>query len=102
MLIELRDVEVHIEPEKVLVQALQEGDISTNTIIRECIEEDGSSDIILGAISYDDIDNFCKRTGISQIVPSLEEITQGLKELSDTDKAKLLWLLLKSDNEVLS
>ena len=101
MLIELRDVEVHIEPEAILVQALQEGDISTDTIIRECINEDGGSDLILGAVPYDDISEFSKKTGISQMLPRLEEIIEGLKKLNNTDKATLLWFLLKPDTKEL-
>ena len=94
MLIELRDVEVHIEPETVLTQALQEGDISIDTIIRECISEDGA-DAVLDSVDNSDIESYSKRYGLADELPNLDEIVLGLRELDQTDKAKLLWLLLK-------
>ncbi len=94
MLIELRDVEVHIEPETVLTQALQEGDISLDTIVRECINEDGA-DAVLDAVDNSDIESYSKRFGITDELPNLDEIALGLRELDQTDKAKILWLLLK-------
>lgn len=94
MLIELRDVEVHIEPETVLTQALQEGDISADTVIRECINEDGA-DAVLDAIDNDDIASYSKRFGLADELPNLDEIVLGIRELNQEDKAKLLWLLLK-------
>jgi hypothetical protein len=87
MLVELRDVEVHIEPETVLVQALEEGDISVDAIVRECISQDGA-DIVLDAIDNDDITSYSKRFGLADELPNLEALDQE-------DKAKLLWLLLK-------
>ena len=94
MLIELRDVEVHIEPDIVLIKALEEGDISVDTIIRECINEDGA-DAVLDAIDNDDITSYSKRFGLADELPNLDAIILGVKELDQEDKAKLLWLLLK-------
>ena len=94
MLVELRDVEVHIEPETVLVQALEEGDISVDAIVRECISQDGA-DIVLDAIDNDDITSYSKRFGLADELPNLEAIVLGVRELDQEDKAKLLWLLLK-------
>ena len=94
MLIELRDVEVHIEPETVLTQALQEGDISLDTIIRECISEDGA-DAVLDSIDNNDIESYSKRFGLADELPNYDEIVLGLRELDQDDKAKLLWQLLK-------
>ena len=94
MLVELRDVEVHINPETVLVQALEEGDISVDAIIRECISQDGA-DVVLDAIDNDDITSYSKRFGLVDELPKLDEIILGVRELDKEDKAKLLWLLLK-------
>lgn len=94
MLVELRDVEVHIEPETVLVQALEEGDISVDAIVRECISQDGA-DIVLDAIDNDDITSYSKRFGLADELPNLDAMVLGVRELDQEDKAKLLWLLLK-------
>ena len=94
MLVELRDVEVHVEPETILVQALEEGDISVDAIIRECISQDGA-DVVLDAIDNDDITSYSKRFGLTCELPKLDEIILGVRELDQEDKAKLLWLLLK-------
>ena len=94
MLVELRDVEVHVEPETILVQALEEGDISVDAIIRECISQDGA-DVVLDAIDNDDITSYSKRYGLADELPKLDEIILGVRELDQEDKAKLLWILLK-------
>ena len=94
MLVELRDVEVHVAPETILVQALEEGDISVDTIIRECISQDGA-DAVLDAIDNDDITSYSKRCGLTDELPQIDAIVLGVRELDQEDKAKLLWLLLK-------
>lgn len=94
MLVELRDVEVHVAPETILVQALEEGDISVDAIIRECISQDGA-DVVLDAINNNDITSYSKRYGLADELPKLDEIILGVRELDQEDKAKLLWLLLK-------
>ena len=95
MLVELRDVEINVEPKQILIQALKNGCITVETIVEECIKRDGSAYVLLGAIPYIDIDSFCKETGISKMLPNIDEIILASKELNQTDKAKLLWLLLK-------
>lgn len=94
MLIELRDVEVHIELETVLVQALEEGDISVDTIIRECISQDGV-EAVLDSIDNDDIINYSQRYALIDELVNLDEIIRSVQALNNDDKAKLLWLLLK-------
>ena len=94
MLVELRDVEVHVEPRDIITQALQEGDISTDTIISECISEDGA-EAVLDSIDNNDIKSYVERFGLAEELSNLEEIVLGVRELSQDDKAKLLWLLLK-------
>ena len=94
MIVEVKYAEIDIEPETILVQALQEGDISIDAIIRECISEDGA-DAVLDAIDNDDITSYSKRFGLADELPNLDEIILGVRELDQEDKAKLLWLLLK-------
>lgn len=96
MLVELRDVEVHIEPEIVLNQALQEGDITTDTVTRECISEDGV-DAVLDAVDDEDIRNYCERKGIAKLIPNLQQIIDALGYLSQEHKALLLWQLVKRE-----
>ena len=60
MLYELKGVEVYIEPDEVLTKVLEEGDISTDTIVRKCISEDGV-DSVLEAIDNSDITDYCER-----------------------------------------
>jgi len=94
MLVELRDVEVHIEPETVFTQAIQEGDITTDTVVRECIDQDGA-DAVLDAVDNSDIESYCKRYALADVLPKYDEIVLGLRGLANEDKAKILWLLLK-------
>jgi hypothetical protein len=94
MIVEVKYAEIDIEPETILVQALQEGDISIDAIIRECISEEGA-DAVLDAIDNDDITSYSKRFGLADELPKLDEIILGVRELDQEDKAKLLWLLLK-------
>ena len=96
MLVELRDVEVHIEPETVLTQAIQEGDISIDTIIRECINEDGVESI-LDAVNNEDICEYAQKYHIELGINSVLQITMAVHKLSDEDKAKVLWQLLKCE-----
>ena len=94
MIVEVKYAEIDIEPETILVQALQEGDISIDAIIRECISEEGA-DAVLDAIDNDDITSYSKRFGLADELPKLDEIILGVRELDQEDKAKLLWILLK-------
>ena len=94
MIVEVKYAEIDIEPETILVQALQEGDISIDAIIRECISEEGA-DAVLDAIDNDDITSYSKRCGLTDELPQIDAIVLGVRELDQEDKAKLLWLLLK-------
>lgn len=96
MLIELRDVEVHIEPEEILTKALQEGDLSVDKIVRECVYEE-NVDAVLDALEHGDIEYYCKRHDIYTAHIDLDLVANALKTWSQTDKAKLLWLLLKCE-----
>lgn len=94
MLVELRDVEVHIEPETVLTQALQDGDISIGTVIYECISEDGVESVLDG-IDNDDIRDYVEKYHLDAEIDSYEHIIRAIKELPQSQKAQLLWHLVK-------
>ena len=96
MLIELRDVEVFVEPDDILIKALEEGDISVDRVIRECINEDGA-EAVLDAIENYDIKDYAEKHELhpDEEIDQYERILQSLQELSQTDKARLLWQLLK-------
>ena len=98
MLIELRDVEAHIEPEEILTQALQEGDISVGSAVYHCIDEDGV-DSVLGAIDNEDIRTYCDNRSIYNQLEDFESITIAVKDLTQPEKAQLVWMLLKCEGE---
>jgi len=96
MLIELRDVEVHIEPDEILKKALEEGDLDVRSVIRECIYEE-SAEAVLDALEHCDIEHYCKRHDIGTTIVDFETIASAVKNLTNLDKAQLLWLLLKCE-----
>lgn len=96
MLIELRDVEVFIEPQEILTKALQEGDIDVSRVVTECIYEE-SSDAVLDAVENEDIGRYCERNAIAKLIPDLQQIIDALGYLSHEHKALLLWQLVKSE-----
>lgn len=96
MLLELKYVEAHIEPEEILIQALTEGDISTATVVSLCVCEDGA-DAVLEAVENDDIRSYCNNRGIYNQLEDFESITKALVELSQSEKAQLVWMLLKCE-----
>lgn len=96
MLIELRDVEVYIEPDEILKKALEEGDLSVDQVVRACIYEE-SSDAVLNVLDHSDIEYYCKRHDIGTTIVDFETIASALKNLSNLEKAQLLWLLLKCE-----
>jgi hypothetical protein len=94
MLIELKDVEVFIEPEVVLTQALEEGDITTATIVAECISEDGV-DSVLKTLDADEIIEYVQKYNLKAYIGGINEIIEAISLLNDTEKAQVLWHLLK-------
>lgn len=96
MLVELRDVEVHVEPEEILNQALQEGDVTVGTAIYLCIAEEGAESV-LDAIDNDDIRTYCSSRNICNNHNDFESMAKAAKELSQTNKAQLVWILLKCE-----
>ena len=96
MLIELRDVEVHIEPETVLTKALKEGDLSIDRVIRGCITEDGVESV-LDSVDNDDIMRYVKDYDLDIECDNYDLVVRSIKELSQPRKAQLLWQLLKCE-----
>jgi len=96
MLVELRDVEVHIEPEEILTQALQDGDITVGTAIYLCINEEGVESA-LDAIENEDIKNYCESRNICNNFEDFESIVAAVIKLTQSEKAQLVWMLLKCE-----
>lgn len=94
MLVELRDVEVHIEPEEILSQALKEGDLDARSIIRECIDEE-SVEAVLDCIEHGDIERYCQCHDIGMDAVGIDAIITALSSLTNLEKAQLLWKLLE-------
>jgi len=93
----LREVEVHIEPDEILSQALKEGDLDVRSVVRECIYEE-SAEAVLDCIEHDEIERYCQRHELG-LANDFETIVAALKQLSNLEKAKLLWLLLKCEGD---
>ena len=98
MLVELRDVEVYIEPQEILTKALEEGDLSVDTAVRECIINDGANEV-LDAVDNSDITDYCQRHEIMDQM-SYEEVAKNVATLNQTEKAKLVWLLLTNAKDL--
>ena len=94
MLVELKQVEVFIEPKNILTQALEEGDISVDYIIRECISEE-SVEVVLDAVDNDDILDYVESHDLDVEAISYSQVSRTINEFSETDRAKILWQLLK-------
>jgi hypothetical protein len=96
MLIELRDVEVYVEPDEILKKALEEGDLRIDQVVKECIYEE-SAEAVLDVIDHSDIEHYCKRHDIGTTIVDFETIASAVKNLTNLEKAQLLWLLLKCE-----
>lgn len=94
MLVELNDVEAHIEPTELLQQALQGGYISVSTTIDICIDE-GSVNEILSSLDQDDIAEYYEEKRLRTSFNSVDLILEEISYLDDTSKAVLLWRLLE-------
>jgi len=95
MLVELKSVEAYIQPEEILKQALQEGDISIKRVIEICEEEDGEESI-LDEINNDKIRAYCKRYDLNISLDSYRQVVSVVDEFTHQEKALLLWHLLNS------
>ena len=96
MLVELKDIEVHIEPLEVLQQALQEYDLSINDVISTCIDE-SDIDTILEIIDNESIKSYCYDKDINIDLKYFQQISAAIKEFTTQEKAMLLWQLLKEE-----
>ena len=96
MLVELKYVEAHIEPQEILTQALQEGDISIDSVVRACVDEEGA-DAVLEVISHDVIKEYCIQRDINIELNYFDQISDAVKEFTVSEKAMLLWQLLKEE-----
>jgi len=94
MLVELRDVEVYVEPEEILTKALEEGDLSVDTVVRECIINDGVEDV-LDSVDNSDITAYCEKHNIMDLAQGFEMVMETVPTITQEQKAQLLWLLLK-------
>ena len=94
MLVELKDVEVHIEPIEVLQQALQDYDLSLSDVISICIDE-SSVDTVLEAIDHEDIKSYCHDKDINIELKYFNQISAAVQEFNTNEKAMLLWQLLQ-------
>ena len=96
MLVEIKDVEVHIEPIEILIQALQDYDLSINDTVNICIEEE-SVDTVLEAIDNESIKSYCYAKDINKELKYFDQISDAVKQFTTTEKAMLLWQLLKEE-----
>jgi len=99
MLVELKYVEADIEPEKILIQAIQEADISVDSVVRACVEEEGA-DAVLEAFDHEVIKQFCCDKDINIELKYFDQISAAVKEFNSNEKAMLLWQLLKDEGGV--
>ena len=96
MLIELQEVEAHINPADVVQQALETKDIYAHELISMCIDYE-SVDYVLESIDNDKIKQYCYDKDINIEKIYFEQISEAVKVFTTEEKAKLLWLLLKCE-----
>ena len=96
MLIELQDVEAHINPTEVVQQALEHGDIYADELISICIDHE-STDYVLESIDDEKIKQYCYNKDLNLDEMYFEQISEAVKVFTTEEKAKLLWLLLKCE-----
>ena len=97
MLVELKYVEVEIEADEILFQALRDGDLSVDDAVRICEEEAGTKEV-LDSIADEDIKIYCDTKGI-ELKVSFEDMAKNLKSLSQEERSKLLWFIIGINDE---
>ena len=97
MLIELRDVEVYVEPDDILSQALSNGNLSISDVINIC-EEEADAEEILQNIDDEDIQQYCNKYSI-KVKCDFEMMANSLKHLSQEERASLLWFIIGINDE---
>lgn len=99
MLVELKYVEIEIEPEEVLSQALRGGDLSVRDTLSLCQDEIGMQDILEELEpDGDDIQEYCNKKRI-ELEYDFEDIVRSLKSLSQEQRASLLWFIIGINDE---
>ena len=98
MLVELKDVAVHFEPQEILTQAIQDYDLSVTDVVNICIEEE-SVDTVLEVINNEDIKSYCHDKDINIDLDYFPQICEAIKEFTSAEKAQLLWQLLKDGDQ---
>ena len=97
MLIELRDVEVYVEPDDILYKALSNAELSVEDVIN-IIENEADAEEILKNIDDEDIQQYCKDKSI-EIEYDFEMMVKSLKDLSQEQRASLLWFIIGINDE---
>ena len=98
MLVGIRNVDVQIEPDQVIAEALQEGSLSIGSVIGACIGK-GGVDEVLKAFDDDAIIEYVQRYNLRVYIGGIEDILAFIGYLNETEKAKLLWHLLNCTKE---
>ena len=96
MLIELQEVEAHINPTEVVQQALEHRDIYADELISICIDHE-STDYVLESIDDEKIKQYCIDKDLNLDEMYFAQISEAVKVFTTEEKAKLLWLLLKCE-----
>jgi len=97
MLVTLKYVEVEIEADEILFQALRDGDLSVDDAVRICEEEAGTQEV-LDSIDDEDIKIYCDTKGI-ELEVGFENMARNLKGLSQEERSKLLWFIIGINDE---
>ena len=97
MLVTLKYVEVEIEADEILFQALRDGDLSVDDAVRICEEEAGTQEV-LDSIDDEDIKIYCDTKGI-ELEVGFENMARNLKGLSQEERAQLLWFIIGINDE---
>ena len=99
MLVELRDVEVYVEPNDILSKALSDGDLSIYDAVSICEEEAGASEI-LDSIDDEDIQKYCNDKEL-ELSCDFKMMAKNLKSLSQEERAQILWFIVGiNDSEI--
>jgi len=97
MLVELKYVEVEIEPDDILIRALSNGDLSISDAVSICEEEAGSQEV-LDSIDDEDIQKYCNDKEL-ELECDFEMMARNLKGLSQEERASLLWIIIGINDE---
>ena len=99
MLVELKYVEVEIEPEEILSQALRDGDLSVRDTLSLCEDEVGMQDMLEELEPEgEDIQRYCDTKKI-ELEYNFEDIVKSLKDLTQKERASLLWFIIGINDE---